>query len=77
MERELHDYTTLKNMCKCKNPSNTETWRLTLRLRVQTVGRMVRVWCEGQSKWFEGMVISFDASEDLEDSHGSLFLFKL
>ena len=42
-------------------------------LSLQTVGRMVGVWYDGEATWFEVMVTGFNTSPDLVDSHGSLF----
>jgi len=37
---------------------------------VQTVGRAVRVWWDGEKSWYEGIVVRFSSNPALEDSHG-------
>ncbi len=36
----------------------------------QTVGRAVRVWWDGEKRWYVGCVLDFNADPTLEDSHG-------
>jgi hypothetical protein len=37
---------------------------------LQTEGRAVRVWWDGEKRWYEGVVLSYNSNHLLVDSHG-------
>ncbi len=37
---------------------------------LQTEGRAVRVWWDGEQRWYEGVVLSYNSNHLLVDSHG-------
>ena len=37
----------------------------------QMLGRAVRVWWDGERRWYDGVVIRFDRNPSLVDSHGT------
>ena len=41
-----------------------------LRGLLQTEGRAVRVWWDGEKRWYEGVVLSYNSNHLLVDSHG-------